>query len=144
MTDPRSDTYESGAQAASIGRAFRRALMSQCHPAMLFAVLLPFLIALLGAILLLWLCWTPLTDWLRMQAGQWQVVDALDVVDGPVRGDDVVERGAVLGDHQRLIGELRPQRVEQVEQPVGGDVPSHRGVRPGLRKELDGLVARGQ
>jgi hypothetical protein len=50
---------------AGVGQAFKRALVSQCHPRMLFAVLLPFLIMLVGAILLLWFFWTPLSDWLR-------------------------------------------------------------------------------
>jgi len=66
------------APGAGIARAFKRALVSQCHPAMLFAVLMPFLIALLGAILLLWLFWTPLTDWLRVEAAQWEVVNQVD------------------------------------------------------------------
>src|SRR5690606_25081776 len=56
----------------------KRALVSQCHPNMLFAVLLPFLIALVGALLLLWLFWTPLTDWLDMQASQWQFINDAD------------------------------------------------------------------
>lgn len=59
-------------------RAFKRALVSQCHPTMLFAVLLPFLIALCGAILLLWFFWSPLTDWLRTEASQWDVVNRFD------------------------------------------------------------------
>lgn len=63
---------------AGVWQAFKRAAVSQCHPAMLFAVLLPFLIALLGAILLLWFCWTPLTDWLRDEASHWSVVNNVD------------------------------------------------------------------
>ncbi|HEX7748417.1 MAG TPA: EI24 domain-containing protein [Bordetella sp.] len=65
-------------QSAAIGRAFKRALVSQCHPAMLFAVLLPFLIALVGAILMMWFFWTPLTDWLRMELARWGAVDRVD------------------------------------------------------------------
>ncbi|OZI26655.1 hypothetical protein CAL26_04865 [Bordetella genomosp. 9] len=61
-----------------VWQAFRRAAVSQCHPAMLFAVLLPFLIALVGAMLLLWFCWTPLTDWLRDEASRWSVVNNVD------------------------------------------------------------------
>ena len=64
--------------AADVAQAFKRALVSQCHPSMLFAVLLPFLIALVGTILLLWLFWTPLTDWLRLEVSQWDVVNRLD------------------------------------------------------------------
>lgn len=67
-----------GAGAVSVGQAFKRALVSQCHPTMLFAVLLPFLIALVGAILLLWFFWTPLTDWLRAEVSHWDVVNRVD------------------------------------------------------------------
>ena len=56
-----------GAGAVSVGQAFKRALVSQCHPTMLFAVLLPFLIALVGALLLLYFFWTPLVEWLGNQ-----------------------------------------------------------------------------
>lgn len=45
---------------------------------MLAAVLLPFIIALLGALLLLWLFWTPLTGWLDAQASQWQMLNDVD------------------------------------------------------------------
>lgn len=62
----------------AVMRAFKRALVSQCHPTMLFAVLLPFLIALLGAFFLLWLFWSPLTDWLRVEASQWEVINRFD------------------------------------------------------------------
>lgn len=63
---------------AGVAQAFKRALVSQCHPSMLLAVLLPFAIALLGAMLLLWLFWTPLTGWLDMQASQWQFINDTD------------------------------------------------------------------
>src|SRR3546814_15135048 len=33
---------------------------------------------LLGALLLVWLFWTPLTEWLNLQASQWQVVNNVD------------------------------------------------------------------
>jgi hypothetical protein len=59
-------------------QAFKRAAVSQCHPSMLFAVLLPFLISLVGAILLLWFFWSPLTDWLRDEASRWSVVNNVD------------------------------------------------------------------
>lgn len=58
--------------------AFKRAAVSQCHPKMLLAVLLPFLIALLGAILLLWAFWTPLTEWLNTQVADWGVLNTVD------------------------------------------------------------------
>jgi len=63
---------------AAIGLAFRRALISQLHPKMLAALFLPFVIALLGAIVLLWAFWTPLTQWLDGQMSQWAVVDQFD------------------------------------------------------------------
>ncbi|HBL64661.1 MAG TPA: hypothetical protein DDZ58_00505, partial [Achromobacter sp.] len=67
-----------GTGAVSVGQAFKRALVSQCHPTMLFAVLLPFLIALVGAFLLLYLFWTPLTDWLRAEVSHWDMVNRAD------------------------------------------------------------------
>lgn len=63
---------------AAVGLAFKRALVSQCHPKMLLALFLPFLIALLGAIILLWAFWTPLTDWLNTQAMGWDIVNSVD------------------------------------------------------------------
>lgn len=61
-----------------MAQAFKRALVSQCHPTMLFALLLPFLIALVGALLLFWLFWTPLTDWLATQASHWDFINRTD------------------------------------------------------------------
>lgn len=83
MTALRTDSQPAGAgrftgPAGSVAQAFKRALVSQCHPTMLFAVLLPFLIALVGAFLLLWLFWTPLTDWLRVEASHWDFVNRTD------------------------------------------------------------------
>src|SRR5690554_6894734 len=63
---------------AAIGLAFRRALVSQVHPKMLAALFMPFAIALLGAIVLLWAFWTPLTDWLDVQMSQWDIVAHVD------------------------------------------------------------------
>src|SRR5690625_1458697 len=62
----------------AIGLAFKRALISQVHPKMLAALFLPFVIALLGAIVLLWAFWTPLTAWLDGQMSQWEMVNQLD------------------------------------------------------------------
>ncbi len=63
---------------AAVGLAFKRALVSQCHPKMLAALFLPFFIALLGAIILLWAFWTPLTQWLNMQMADWGIVNQVD------------------------------------------------------------------
>lgn len=67
-----------GAGMAGVAQAFKRALVSQCHPNMLFAVLLPFLIALVGAFLLLWFFWTPLTDWLRLEVSRSDTINQID------------------------------------------------------------------
>lgn len=75
---PSRESDSDSAGAAGVFQAFRRAAVSQCHPSMLFAVLLPFLIALVSAFLLLWWFWTPLTDWLRDAAAQWTVVNRVD------------------------------------------------------------------
>lgn len=63
---------------AAVAVAFKRALVSQLHPKMLLAVLLPFIIALLGAVLLLWAFWTPLTEWLTAQSADWGVLNTVD------------------------------------------------------------------
>lgn len=63
---------------AAVGLAFRRALVSQIHPKMLAALLMPFAIALIGVIVLLWAFWTPLTGWLDTQMSQWGIVNHVD------------------------------------------------------------------
>lgn len=63
---------------AAVAVAFKRAVVSQLHPKMLLAVLLPFIIALLGAIVLLWAFWTPLTEWLTTQSADWGVLNTVD------------------------------------------------------------------
>lgn len=61
-----------------VGQAFRRALVSQLHPRMLAALFLPFLVAILGAALLLWFFWTPLTGWLDQEASSWGIFNTVD------------------------------------------------------------------
>ena len=63
---------------ALVAQAFRRALVSQLHPRMLAALLLPFVIAFLGAVVLLWLFWDPLTAWLNGEASDWGVLNTID------------------------------------------------------------------
>lgn len=63
---------------AAVGLALRRALSSQLHPKMLMAIFLPFAVALVGSILLLWLFWTPLTGWLDTSVFDGSYVDTLD------------------------------------------------------------------
>src|SRR3546814_1616517 len=45
---------------------------------MIAALFLPFIIAVLGAILLLWIFWTPLTHWLDAQAAGWDYINNID------------------------------------------------------------------
>ncbi|KAA0890049.1 EI24 domain-containing protein [Pusillimonas sp. ANT_WB101] len=58
--------------------AFKRAFLTQCHPKMLGALLLPFVVALLGAIILLWAFWSPLTNWLVAETANWDMVNYVD------------------------------------------------------------------
>lgn len=61
-----------------VSLAFRRALVSQLHPKMLMALFLPFIIAFLGGIILLWVFWSPLNGWLNVQVESWDVVNQID------------------------------------------------------------------
>lgn len=61
-----------------VWRALRRAVRSQLHPRMLAALLLPFVIALVGALILLWLFWSPLNVWIDQQVSHWGPLDAVD------------------------------------------------------------------
>lgn len=60
-----------------VQQALTRAMVSQCSPKMLGALILPFLVALVGAVLLFWLFWTPLKEMI----GVWLM--QLDVIDMP-------------------------------------------------------------
>jgi hypothetical protein len=62
----------------AVAEAMKRAFVSQLHPKMLLALLLPFFIALLGAIVLIWAFWAPLTEWLNNEMAQWAVVNTVD------------------------------------------------------------------
>lgn len=72
------DTRPAPNGLAAVAAAFRRALVSQLHPKMLGAILLPFVITLLGAILLLWAFWSPLNEWLTSASADWGVVNTVD------------------------------------------------------------------
>src|SRR5690606_3815539 len=58
--------------------ALKQAVVSQLHPKMLAALLLPLLVAMVGAILLVWLFWTPLSDWLLVVLSDVGVVERVD------------------------------------------------------------------
>jgi hypothetical protein len=61
-----------------VGLAFRRAFVTQLHPRMLAALFLPFVVAFLGAVVLLWFFWDPLTAWLDSQAAGWAILNTVD------------------------------------------------------------------
>ena len=64
---PEDDINASSSGLSGIGQAFARAIQSQFHPRMLFALLLPFLIMLGGAVVLLVIGLGPLTSWMDRQ-----------------------------------------------------------------------------
>jgi hypothetical protein len=55
---------------SGVGQAFWRGLVSQAHPRMLFALLMPFLIMLVGAILLMLFALGPLKTWLNQMLSE--------------------------------------------------------------------------
>ena len=57
-------------------QALGRAVKSQFTPKMLGALFLPFLVALIGTVLLLWLFWTPLKEQIAFWLSQWGVLDS--------------------------------------------------------------------
>lgn len=59
-----------------VGKALSRAVISQISPKMLGALLLPFMVALLGAVLLLWLFWTPLKEQIALWLDQLGIIDS--------------------------------------------------------------------
>ncbi|MCQ9617101.1 EI24 domain-containing protein [Paenalcaligenes niemegkensis] len=61
-----------------VGIALKRAALSQLHPKMLAALLLPLLIALAGAFVLVWLFWTPLSNWLLVVLGDVGLIERAD------------------------------------------------------------------
>lgn len=61
-----------------VGLAFRRAFVTQLHPKMLAALFLPFIIALLGAVILLWFFWDPLNAWLGSESSGWGILNTMD------------------------------------------------------------------
>lgn len=79
MPTPNSLSTQVGTSSTATQRlkqAFTRALSSQLHPKMLGALLLPFLVALIGAVVLLWLFWTPLKTHIAIWLEQWGILDA--------------------------------------------------------------------
>lgn len=61
-----------------VGIALKRAVVSQLHPKMLAALLLPLLVALVGAFVLVWFFWTPLSNWLLLVLGDVGLIEAVD------------------------------------------------------------------
>lgn len=55
----------------STATSFRKGLLIQCQPRMLFAVLLPLIITMMAFVFLLVTAWSPLDNWLFESATQW-------------------------------------------------------------------------
>lgn len=74
------------AAPASVGtdvtKAFLRALRSQLHPRMIFALFLPFIVIMILAIILLWIGWTPVTEWLAQEVNDSALPGAVDPLIG--------------------------------------------------------------
>jgi hypothetical protein len=64
--------------AQGVALAFIRAVKSQLHPRMIFALFLPVIATLVFAIVLLWFGWTPLTEWLSSELSGSAVPGAVD------------------------------------------------------------------
>lgn len=75
---PRPPLDEASRGFEGVALTFGRALRSQFQGPMLLALLLPFAVALLGAIVLLWVFWTPLSVWLEQLMFSWEWVSSVD------------------------------------------------------------------
>lgn len=67
--------HTSSTTTQRLQQALSRAVVSQLSPKMLGALLLPFMVALVGTILLLWFFWTPLKMQIAFWLTQWGVLD---------------------------------------------------------------------
>lgn len=81
------DAQASGAPASGqLGRdltqAFWRAIRSQMHPRMIFALFVPFMVIMVVGGLLLWFGWAPLTRWLGQELTDSAVPGLVDPVIG--------------------------------------------------------------
>lgn len=65
-----------------VGQAFLRALVSQLHPRMIFALFMPIIVTMVLGIILIWLGWTPLTEWLSQSLTESAVPGMVDPVIG--------------------------------------------------------------
>lgn len=68
--------------ADGVAQAFWRALKSQMHPRMIFALFLPFIVITVLTVVLLWLGWTPLTQWLGRELTDSSLPAVVDPVIG--------------------------------------------------------------
>lgn len=77
-TLPPAVVSQPSAGLSGVGRAVGRAVVSQFHPRMLMALLLPFVVALAGAVVLIWAFWEPLSAWLNQTLFAFGVVNQVD------------------------------------------------------------------
>lgn len=71
-----------GQLGRDLSQAFWRALRSQMHPRMIFALFLPFMVIMVLGVLLLWFGWGPLTRWLGAELSDSGVPGMVDPVIG--------------------------------------------------------------
>jgi hypothetical protein len=71
-----------GKLGRDLNQALWRALRSQMHPRMIFALFLPFMVIMFVGVLLLWFGWGPVTDWLGQQVSDSSVPGMVDPVIG--------------------------------------------------------------
>ncbi len=69
-------------QFDGIGQAFLRACRSQLHPQMIFALFMPVIVTLVLGIILVWVAWSPLTEWLSAELTESSVPAMIDPVIG--------------------------------------------------------------
>ena len=81
-TNPQSKSLQSDRLFEGVGQAFLRALRSQLHPRMIFALFMPVIVTLVLGSILIWLAWTPLTDWLSESLTESAVPGMMDPVVG--------------------------------------------------------------
>jgi hypothetical protein len=82
LQHPRAKSSSSGMLGRDVSQAFWRALRSQMHPRMIFALFMPFIVIMVLTIVLLWLGWTPLTNWLSAELTESSVPGMVDPLIG--------------------------------------------------------------
>lgn len=80
--DARIESRPTESPFGGVGQAFVRAVRSQVHPRMIFALFLPVIVTLVLGVILIWVGWTPLTEWLSAELTESSVPGMVDPVLG--------------------------------------------------------------